>query len=784
MAAVKAWARGLVIVATLSCATAIPAWAQRTGAAPVEGLEGEARVLPPPQEDTTDTAIAEPNKDRLFGQYGSDPYNYQEATGEPKTEPDLPEPINFRSDLLKVVDPDLTALRFYALIEDEDRFEEEKERIIKILEERGDPRSLAIKAILEGSDWVYPTAVKREECMVAGGPECAQFGLGDAGGGEQAPDERRAWDLAKAGDLDAARAEVQRLQEQYPDYVPNPDLVAEINRRATSGVLQAAVQRNDFQEVVRIANDEQFRSLFGCANINNEWVYADALRRINRREEAFQLYKTLVQTCNNQQERIATIQKANDAGADKDFIRELIAIEARRAQGAQQQQRVAALRRQLLGGGQGSGQPGPTISREGRISRDLGRGRAVSNDDFRYYTQRANRVKDTNAAKTLGFYFYNRRDYENAETWFVRAMDWRADAKAAEGLLLTQRALGRPLLAERIGARWMSAGNVAKAYDDLAVSLFTADSRKRLPDEVLGRLLVRAENSAANPRVPLGAGWYFFNRLQASERQDTQAAANAERWFQFTLGLDDAEDDVIQSAAEGLALMYLSIGNRDRFQQVATFYGGRFPELGKLLAEALATDPGRASEAFSAGEYGACLRELALVEANRQLDAGLHLLKGWCLLGLKRPVEAAFNFERARDSANPQNTDIIQDATYGVALAGLQRGMIDDSLTLAEQAGLSPERLDELRAEGLAQRAVMAFNAKRYEETLRLLEVRAKYARSRRDLLILRAWSLYHLGYPDEAHTLFAVLDEQLTTPETREGIRVVGLRINPPFYD
>jgi len=40
-----------------------------------------------------------------------------------------------------------------------------------------------------------------------------------------------------------------------------------------------------------------------------------------------------------------------------------------------------------------------------------------------------------------------------------------------------------------------------------------------------------------------------------------------------------------------------------------------------------------------------------------------------------------------------------------------------------------------------------------------------------RDLTMLRGWSLYHLGSRDKAQQVFATLDQQLSTPESRRGL-------------
>jgi hypothetical protein len=136
------------------------------------------------------------------------------------------------------------------------------------------------------------------------------------------------------------------------------------------------------------------------------------------------------------------------------------------------------------------------------------------------------------------------------------------------------------------------------------------------------------------------------------------------------------------------------------------------------------------------------------------------------LLSLDRPQEAARAFEAARGSAST-----TVDAAYGQALANLRSKRTDEAIGAASGAGLSPSRRDEIGLAALAQRAAANFDAGQYRETLRALNQRRLFAPEPRDLSILRAWSMYHNGYREDARTLFSMLDKQLSTSESRAGI-------------
>lgn len=145
---------------------------------------------------------------------------------------------------------------------------------------------------------------------------------------------------------------------------------------------------------------------------------------------------------------------------------------------------------------------------------------------------------------------------------------------------------------------------------------------------------------------------------------------------------------------------------------------------------------------------------------------------------LDRPREAAAVFERALTSGDAKTRE---DAAYGKSLADLRSNLTNPAVEAANSADLSPKRRQEIGIAVLSQRAVGAYNAGGYVETLSALDQRRALAPESRDLTLMRAWSQYHLGNMEEAQRLFTVLDQQTSTKETRQGLGAILSRAPGP---
>jgi cellulose synthase operon protein C len=144
-----------------------------------------------------------------------------------------------------------------------------------------------------------------------------------------------------------------------------------------------------------------------------------------------------------------------------------------------------------------------------------------------------------------------------------------------------------------------------------------------------------------------------------------------------------------------------------------------------------------------------------------------------------RPQEAAYAFDRALSLPGAKK----DDAAYGKSLALLRGNATEAGAYAANEAALSPERRTTIGVEVLTQRAQAAYRAARYAEVLGALDQRAAFAPEQRDLMLLRGWSLYSLGHYDAAGRVFAAVDRQLSSEDSRKALFAVEKKLHPQNY-
>jgi len=184
-------------------------------------------------------------------------------------------------------------------------------------------------------------------------------------------------------------------------------------------------------------------------------------------------------------------------------------------------------------------------------------------------------------------------------------------------------------------------------------------------------------------------------------------------------------------------------------------------------SRAAATQGAAADAAKQSGAYADCLRL-----TDDSAATGMKLTRAWCLYELERPTEASTLFAAARSQGRA--TAEIQDATYGLILATLRRGLVDDAQALIDGASLTGRQHREVQGEVLAQLGTAAHQRGDYREALRLFDARDELgAPPRRDLQLLRGFALYNLRRYREALDVFLAVDRVLSTPDSQEGVRI-----------
>jgi tetratricopeptide (TPR) repeat protein len=405
-------------------------------------------------------------------------------------------------------------------------------------------------------------------------------------------------------------------------------------------------------------------------------------------------------------------------------------------------------------------------------------------------------------AEALAWQRINVKDWVTAAAWFKAAVQWSpdgaGDAKMAEGLTIALRNLNRFDEAQTLAYSWAGrSDDMRSLYIEIIADRLTRRPPSAPNDEEMRRFaaLVSARSSANGAQA---LGWYSFNA-----HQGPAAAA----WFERAMAWEPSEDSAL-----GLAFAYRLLRDRTAYFRIIDAYRDRYGKIADLalgrsarnadhraafesapqtddssddFSDAPRTRKKHASVAGSAGrgalakalyakDYIGCIKSAEAGERNGALGAGDEQIKGWCLLGLGRPQEAAIAFDRALAGSHGKPRE---DAAYGKSLALLQNDQVQPAAAAAGSADLSPERREEIGVQVLSRRAYGAYEAQRYLETLELLDRRAQFAPETRDLMSLRAWSLKNIGRVDEAAKIFQSLDAQLSTSQTNDAVSITSRR-------
>lgn len=187
-----------------------------------------------------------------------------------------------------------------------------------------------------------------------------------------------------------------------------------------------------------------------------------------------------------------------------------------------------------------------------------------------------------------------------------------------------------------------------------------------------------------------------------------------------------------------------------------------------------------AQQALAAGNYSRCVALTDAAIRNGRLSPADANARGFCLLQLERPVEAAQAFQLARVAARARTSEDI-DAVYGATLAAIASNLTSEAAVLATRAPLSRPRRTELQIAILTQRAIAANRDGRYVEALYFLDQRNRIAPLQKDLMILQGFAYQNAGYPHAAARIFRAVNQAGPTPESMRAAAVAAERAFPP---
>ncbi|MCB1495554.1 MAG: cellulose synthase [Bauldia sp.] len=541
----------------------------------------------------------------------------------------------------------------------------------------------------------------------------------------------RMWQLFSEGRYAEVRAAIADRRKKEPQWQPPDALVQLLDQTDTRIRLTNASDAKQWGAVVDIA--AKTPSLLTCDYVDVLWRVAEAFANTDRPNRAEDAYAYILANCDNPQERLATIRKAVALLPEKDSDT-LFTFERGDEFAAARDDQIRRRVGKIAETEEGLADPADLTRLE-----DLARAAADSGDPA-----------------LLGWYYYRRDKPGVALDWFTDARERAPEsAKAAEGYALSLNQLDRFAEAETFGYDWADAteDNLA-AYLGSVVGLLSMDPPPRVSESTLERIVsvvVKARDPAAGEQL----GWYAYNLKQIK---------TATRWFETVLRWDPEDE----SAAYGLAVTRLALKDRTGANVVIREWADRSERIAKLGKPGSRTELRGPNYTIDAPVYdeGGIVRTPvrrtaapAAAPARCGGSAPVNTLtptqalpRGWCLMDLNRPVEAAAAFEIAMRSPNAK---VRSDAAYGASLANLRSGVTDKAAVAAASAPQSSKRQTELMTSVLTQQALALYAEGRYAETILALDARNQYAQEQNDLLVLRGWAYLKMRRYADARRIF-----------------------------
>lgn len=585
------------------------------------------------------------------------------------------------------------------------------------------------------------------------------------------------WKLYAAGKFDDIRTSIAERQKTEPGWTPPKDLLDKLASLETRQKLVAASDARRYDEVVTLA--ARTPALLTCDDVDVLWRTADAFGNTARVPRAVDAYGYILDNCTKEPERLATLMKAS-ALLDYGQMQGLLAREKKRPDGTGEFEPIRDdLARRFVG--------------EGGINANLVVAPA--------YLERLQKLVATEAkasdALLMGWYYVKRKEMAEAGGYFRKARDIEDTASASQGLALTLISARNPKEAEAVMHKWRDSSKEASAtYFAATANLLAQQPASVIEPEVLARIAAAATEKR-EIKTAENFGWYALGYQQPR---------TAAQWFRTTLGWKPD----YEPAAYGLTIARLRLKDMAGVRQMQKVWGKRSDRIATItdarpkrdraeddipspdsvdpINSQVDGDPTQSIGPEADVDRSLITRSIrkpvvvaqattttkARVSGCRAsvdpetLSPGAALTRGWCLMELNRPIEAAAAFEVGLRSASRAARE---DAAYGQSLAYLRAGLVDQAAISATRAKQNTKRAVELQTSILSGRALNAFNAGRPREALIFLDQLAQLQTERSDLLVLRAYAYRQLGRSAEAKRIF----EALAATGNRDAIKGLG---------
>ncbi len=612
--------------------------------------------------------------------------------------------------------PDTAALRYYAMRGEQDRVKAEISRL----------RSLY-------PNWKQPANIFQDRTVF----------------------EEKLWSLFGTGVIGDIEAELARLKLEEPDFEPSLEFQTKFAARLERNAIAVAWSEDDWDKILDIANENP--KLMLGEDVELIWFVADAYSHSQRPEDAATAMKAAFAVARDGDERRATLRKAAEI-LPIELVEELADVQI----GADPGVDGAIVRGALV--------------RNARLGLPLPQSLVPALIKY----EREIAANPTHDETTLmAWWRFATADYPAAHKWFTLAME-KPTPKIAEGAIMAAQRSSHLVRAGELLQAWLDKSEqLGKLYIN-AYAPRLLEGQKELPEPFIVQFAGKTSELSSGEGAE-AMGWYAYNAGQLP----TAAA-----WFDSAIVWEETETSVY-----GRGLTAARLKDRASFDRIKLGYSS-YPKVAALefdleklipkgqqpkgsakprnenfvrrnVKRSTPRNTGRTAieQAYAKKRYAQCLT--LLDKLRPPLRAKDYQMRGWCLLGSNRPAEADRAFSRAvalgGDSRSP--------SAYGQALAALRDGKTNRALDIANSNKLPARQRKEIDIEILTQRARAAFNGKDYSAAIHALNRRREMTTESRDLSFMRAWSHHNSGDYNGAQDIFATLDSQLSTPETREGL-------------
>ena len=574
-------------------------------------------------------------------------------------------------------------------------------------------------------------------------------------------DESTLWALYEKDDFTGIEAEIGRHRSQTPEWMPSADFSEKLARRKQRVEMTAATARKDWMGVIEAGKSIDPSSE---REVDLVWMLLDAYAETGSKDALIKVYRGLLFREGDKRlpdaQILTTLQKSTRDFAAEDVRKAMSLLGASPLLQAGLQPVELDLTRKDVADFNADDKRLTPLA-EGEIAK------------LRTVAEKGERLEDLSL---LGWYDLKLKTPDSAERWFKAALAKRRDAENAKGLYLSLVAMNRQDEAYAVAEDYIAEFSGDPEFLMNALSL--RFSKPDQPDADMKTVTAYSNAILATKNADHAEilAWYAYNSRQYEA---------SKAWFAKSLDWESAPVRV-----KGLALSLLRLGEKHDYAALEDEYRAVYPDIWAEIKVATPPKGGRRSVAvempvaaasasgtgylahFKAKRFGACIKEIAGMEARGAVSADAMLIKGWCHLELSRLAEARNAFEAALGNSRTR-----QDAAYGAALTLLRGRLTDDAEAMIAMYPLAERRDREVRAEIYWQRARSAFDHKQYQRVLDALNARAALVAEPADLSQLRGWAYYHLGNRGQAQAVFARLNMSLYDPAAARGLAVSSTR-------